>query len=332
MTEHVTIRTVARLAGTSPSTVSAAFNPGSRISKETRDRVIAAADQLNWRPDRRASALRSNTQTVIGMIYEVNRPFQSHLVDSVYAAAAAKNMELVLAGATPRHSELACVRLLLGERCRALMVTGTSLPPNLLEEVARLVPTLTLARSVDAPGVNAVYSDANIGEQLAVEHLVELGHERIAHLAGSGRSMSSEREEGYREAMTKLGLASNIQVIPCGNDFDNGVYCAGTLAHLENRPTAVTCYNDAVGAGLILRLGQLGISVPQDLSVVGYNDLDIASSPLVNLTTVRQDPEILAKDAIAILAKKISSPRDDGEVRVAVASTLIVRGSTGPAR
>lgn len=332
--KKTTIRDVARLAGLSVSTVSAAFRTNSRIAPATRKRAIAAADQLGWRPDRRASSLRRSDTTVIGMMYEVERPFQSSLVDNVYEAAKQQSLDVILAGATRHHSELDCLRLLLGERCSALLLTGSTLVTQHLEEASGLVPIVMLARYTDLPRIDCVYSDPQQGARLAVEHLIGLGHRRIMHVAGVERSMARERADGYRAAMTRSGFENFISIISAGNDAIAGVQVADAIVDRTSRPTAITCYNDTVAMALVRRLRQRGLSVPEDISVIGYNDQPSANDPTVSLTTVRQGGEEMASRAFSILRTRLKSgvPVQPGsELRVSMSPTLVVRRTTGAA-
>lgn len=334
MSGHVTIRTVARTAGVSVSTVSAAFNPGARISATTRATVLEVADRLGWRPDRRASHLRRTVGSVVGMVYEVTRPYQTTLIDAVYAAASEHGLEVLLAGASPRHSEDDCLALLMAERCRAVLFTGSGLSAPAVAEAARTVPVLALARRSVVPRVDCVYCDPSEGERLAVAHLVALGHRRIAHVGGLSRSMAPERAAAFQDAMAQAGLTGEITVLHCGDDLDAGVRAADELVGRDPRPTAVTCYNDAVAQGLVTRLRQHGLQVPRDISVVGYNDLPVAASPTLRLTTVRQDPGVLADRAFEVIAARVrqgQAAAPGQEKVVALSSTLVVRGSTGPA-
>lgn len=331
MTKRVTIRHVAALAGTSVSTVSASFNPTSRISTATRERVIAAANQLGWRPDRRAALLRQSSSSLVGMIYEVNRPFQSSLVDTMYAAAVELDLDIILAGATTNHTELECLRLLLGERCDALVFTGSTLDSNHLEEAARLTPVLTLARSTDVPGVECVYSDAFEGQRLAVRHLFDLGHRSIGHIAGKHRSMSIERQQSYLVAMEEVGLGDRTRLFPFGDDMEAGIAAADMLIEMENRPTALTCYNDTVAAGLVTRLRQRGLRIPEDLSVVGYDNLPIAAASINQLTTIEQDSAAMCRAALGIISNRISTrslAEPGGEERISINPSLVRRSST----
>lgn len=330
MTRRVTIRNVASLAGTSVSTVSASFNPNSRISAPTRERVFAAANRLGWRPDRRAALLRQTSGSLVGMIYEVNRPFQSSLVDTMYAAAAELDLDIILAGATVNHTELACLRLLLGERCDALVFTGSTLDFTYLEEAARMAPVLTLARSTNVPGVECVYSNAYEGQRLAVGYLRDLGHRSIGHIAGKHRSMSDERRDSYLAAMEEFGLAQYAQVYPFGDDMEAGIEAADMLVRMENRPTAVTCYNDTVAAGLVTRMRQRGLRVPEDISVVGYDNLPIAAASINQLTTIEQDSGAMCRAALRLIGKRISSgclAKPGAESRISINPSLVERSS-----
>lgn len=333
-TKRVTIRDVARLSHTSISTVSAAFSETTGVAEDTRARVLEAANQLGWRPDRRASMLRRNKSTLVGVIYEVEQSFQASLVDSIYVAAREHKLEVFLAGATTHHSEIDCLRLLLGERCSALILTGSTLDEPQQAEAALRIPTLSLCRSVDAPRVDSVTADAAEGARLAIDHLVGLGHQRILYVNGAGSPMAETREHHYRLAMTRAGLAKHIQVIQGGATLRAGVQAAQKIMALPQLPTAVSCFNDMSANAVVRALRLRDIRIPEQISVVGYDDAPIATDPLIALTTIRQPADDMAKLALAILAERISLEKsaDPGEeIRHSVDVSLIIRDTTGPA-
>ena len=330
---RVTIRDVAALADTSISTVSAALNGRPGVSQETRERVIDAANRLSWRPDQRASRLRRNRTAVIGVVYEADQPFQASLVDSVYATAKDQGVEVVLAAATDHHSELECLRVLVRERCDGLLLAGSALSPSHIELVARQAPLVSLCRKINERGVDEVYADVKQTMGLAIDHLFALGHTQIWHLGASGRSMGAPREQAYVHQMVAAGL--DPVVIEAGATNLDGVHAADILLDGAELPTAFICYNDAMAAGLVRRLRQRGVKVPDDVSVVGYDDAPIASDPTLDLTTVSQPRQEMAVAAVGILVSRMNEEQAvevGNERRLKVPGQLVIRTTTGRPR
>ncbi len=338
---QVTIRDVARLADTSIATVSIAFSSSKGIAPQTRRRIIEAANQLGWRPDRRASTLRRNRNAVVGVVYEVEQSFQGGLLDSLYISARRHNLEVVLAGATESNSELDCLRLLISERCNAIILTGATLEDSRIEQAARLVPVLSLCRTVDCPGVDVVTTDGVAGSQMAVRHLYDLGHRKIAHLQGLDKSMAAERETGYRSAMNDLGLADQALIFEAGDNLHAGVSTADKILEMRpaDRPTGIVAYNDVSAHATVGRLRQKGVRVPEDISVIGFDNAPISRDPVISLTTISQPITDLAGEAMRILAARINgvtpvqTPQDNSDEAVIcqLPTTLVLRNTTGPA-
>lgn len=332
---RVTIRDVARLAGTSTSTVSVAVSGKGRISEPTRRRVLAAADRLGWRPDRRASALRQFEPRLVGLVYEAEQSFQAHLLDAMYVAMSRAGLEMVLAGATRHHDERRCVEELLSEGCRALVVTGLGLSDQEIGSVSARVPTLSLCRQTEVGGVDTVACDSLEGGRLGVEALVGLGHRDIVHVDGAGAPMTDRRAGGYSAAMAAHGLESHVRILHGGSTLEAGVLAARAVRAMPAPPTGVTCFNDMCAAGLVHELRLLGMRVPEDISVVGYDDAPVAADPTASLTTIRQDTEVLARMAASLLRSRVRAgrPVPIGRERVDVVPvSLVIRNSTAAPR
>lgn len=333
---RVTIRDVARASGTSITTVSVALSGGPGVADATRARVIAVANRLGWRPNRRASALRRTDPRLVGLVYEVDQDFQAMLVDAVYVAGARNDLEVTLSGATAHHRESRCVRELLRDDVQALLLTGSELSDEDFSKLARELPVMSLCRFVDAPGVDAVVSDDQMALAQAVGHLWDLGHRDIVHVDGGNVStLSARRRDAYASAMGARGLSGSVRVIEGGSTVAQGVEAAHVLAAWDPLPTAAICYNDSVAAGVARTLRQRGIRVPEEISVVGFDDGPVAADPTTDLTTVVQDMDAIASTAMELLAGRIlqGGVVAPGEERVEVIPTrLMVRSSTGPVR
>lgn len=330
MSHQVTIRDVARLACTSVSTVSAAFSSTSSIAPATRERVVLAADELGWRPDRRASRLRRSSVNIIGVVYEVGRPFQASLVESLYQVAAEQDVELFLAGATGHHSELRCLDLLTAERCSGVVLIGAGPDPEVVMRAAKAVPIVSLCRTINLPGVDEVYSDVRTGQRKIVDHLFKLGHRDILYVGAPGRPTSVEREAAFRDAMDEFGLDST-KIWQFGDGVEDGIRAADRFVAITGAsPTATIMYNDVAASGFVSRLRQRGFQVPQDVSVVGYDDAPLAADPTLDLTTVQQPRLEMAHEAMRLMQARIGGHLAAGaeEIRLAVSTKLVVRQTT----
>jgi DNA-binding LacI/PurR family transcriptional regulator len=332
----VTIRDVARASGTSITTVSVALSGGAGVAEATRARVVAAANRLGWRPNRRASALRRLDPRLVGLVYEVEQDFQAMLVDAVYTAGAANGLEVTLSGATRHHRERRCVAELLRDNVQALLLTGSELTDGDFAHLARELPVMSLCRFVRAPGVDAVVSDDQMALGQAIGHLRELGHREIAHVDGGDVStLSARRRQAYASVMEEQGLSDRVRVVRGGSTLAAGAAAAHALIGEGRTPTAVVCYNDMVAAGLSRTLRQLGLRVPEDVSVVGFDDGPTAADPTTDLTTIVQDIDGIAAAAMGLLARRIAADAlvaPGQEELVVMPTRLVVRSTTGPVR
>lgn len=333
---RVTIRDVARVSGTSISTVSVALSGRPGVSEETRARVLKVANRLGWRPDRRASNLRRQDVRLVGVVYEAESVFQARLLDALYVAAGESNLQLVLAAATGHHDERKCVNALLQERCQAVILTGSGLSSADIRAIGRRLPTLSLCRYVHEEGIDAVVSNDDMGYAALIDHLVGLGHRDIVHIDGGPRNLLSERRTAaYENAMRVHGLEQWIRVLPGGTTIADGVRTARVVLEFDSLPTAVTCYNDALGAAFVRTLRGGGVAVPKDMSVTGYDDGPDSADPSTALTTVEQAPFPLARVAMELMRRRIDSgvvTQPGAEELVVLPTSLVVRESSGRAR
>lgn len=332
MTAHrPTMEDVAARAGVSRALVSIVFRGAPGASAATRERVLAAARELDYHPDTRASRLgRSRTRTV-GVVFAVRHPFHAELVESLYAAAERAGYEVVLSGVTGRRDEETAVRTLLAERCEALVTMG-ALPSRDLARLAERLPVVSLLRPLRAAGVDVVRTHDSAGLQQAVAHLAELGHRHLAHLDGGGAPGAAQRRRGYRLAARRLDRSGSAIELPGGLTEADGA-AAGTayLSSRGRRPTAVAAFNDRCALGFVDAVRRAGLRVPEDVSVVGFDDIEQASYPHIALTTVRQDADRLGTLAI----ERVCARLDEGDrtpADLVVEPTLVVRSSTAAPR
>lgn len=326
---RTTLADVAARAGVSVPLVSIVMRDAPGASAATRERVRQAADELGYRPDSRARMLRRSRTRLLGVVFGVQHPFHGDLVGGLYPAAEAVDHELALSAVTPGRDERRAVATLLQDRCEALVLLGPSLPTAELVELAARMPVVVVARSVRSRAVDVVRTDDAAGLHLAVDHLVGLGHTRIAHVDGGRAGGAAERRRGYREALARHGLADGL-VLPGGLTEDEGAAAARRLVAAAPRPTAVTVFNDRCASGVLDVARREGVSVPGDLSVVGFDDSSLARLSHVALTTVAQDAGRITALAVSRAVARLEGRADPEEREQVVPPRLVVRSTTAP--
>lgn len=338
--KRITISDVAREAGVSKATVSAVVNGTGTIAPATRVRVQEVVDRLNYRPGVSGRRSRVPSDPIIGMlIREINNPYHVEVAAGARQEAEENGYGLmVTSSAAEYHTERRVVERLLRKDLQGLIITPVLHEDAdlsyLYELQRREIPHVLLA---GIWGVKASLVDVDnvLASRRAVAHLIEEGHTRIAHLAGPPFSIhSQERIDGVRRAFSESRLRfSDDVVVPAGSQLRDG-YLAGLSLFRERpedlRPTAVTCYNDLVALGLCRALDELGLGVPDDVSVIGYGDLPILEYLPMPLTTVRVPKFEMGRTAASLLIRQLRSGDLAAPERVNLEAELVVRSSTRP--
>ncbi|WP_103529068.1 LacI family DNA-binding transcriptional regulator [Streptomyces sp. SM12] len=327
----VTIRDVAKAAGVSTSTVSRVLDERlPRSSSATAERVRRFAAELGYVRDPLASGLRRAGTSTIGVIVpRLTDTVMAMLYEEIAAAGAARGIFSVVAGAEDDpEAEQRAAQSLLRRRVDGLILTTARLdapepePPG----PGRAVPRV-LALRTDGRGPASV-GDDRLGARLATRHLLDLGHRRIGLVGGPGYASSAvRRHEGYRDALAELGVPYEPGLVE-GDSFsmEAGEGAGRRLLSRSDLPTAVFAVNDNTAIGVLAAAHHLGLRVPEDLSVVGYNDIPVASRLPVPLTTVRVPFDQVAQGALRLL---LDRGDDTGPpVTLTATPTLIPRGST----
>ena len=327
----VTMVDVAARAGVSRALVSIVFRGVPGASEQTRARVMRAAEDLGYRPDRRARLLGSSRSRTIGVVFGLHREFHTELVERLYQVVDATGFDLALGATAPTRDERTAVQSLLEFRCEALVLIGPAMQRRHLEALARQVPGVVLARELPTPSFDVVRTDDEHGARLAVEHLVGLGHRAIVHVDGQRAPGAAQRRRGYRDAMAAAGLARHARIVPGGLTDEDGERAADELFARRSRPTAVAAFNDHCAAGLLASVRQRGIDVPGELSVVGYDDSHIAGLSTIGLTTVAQDARALAEAALVLAVRRADDPTAPPE-QIVVPPHLVVRSTSAAPR
>jgi DNA-binding LacI/PurR family transcriptional regulator len=296
-------------------------------SAQTRERVLAAAAEIGYRPDTRARLLASEHSRQIGVVFGMAGRFHADLLDGLYVAAGKAGYELILSALTPSRDERTAVETLLDFRCEAAVLLGPGL--EAVPVLAGRLPVTVVGWHVAEPAVDVVRTSDTEGMRRAVDHLVELGHRDITHVDGGAGPLAVARRRAYRAAMRRHGLDRYVRVVRGGDNQFEGARASRVLLAENPRPTAVIGYNDDVAAGLVEAITHAGVRVPEDLSVVGWDDGALARLPHLDLTSVHQDPVELSRLAVErCLARLRGEPVAGREV--VLHPELVVRTSTAP--
>jgi LacI family transcriptional regulator len=328
-----TIYDVARLAGVSTATVSRSLNGTGQIAPGTRAAIDAAVEQLGYRPNTIARSLvTKSTQTIALLLPDITNPFYAALVSGIQQRAleAGYTMLLCTTEGDPEREEQ-YLSVLRAKQVDGALVDGLVLPPD---RVARFVadgfPIVCLDRDVDSASVPLVQVDNRLGAKLATEHLLSLGHTRVAHVAGAPElGISEQRVAGYREALAEAGIEPDPALVAVGSFTVEGGYEAAKSLLADGSPTAVFAANDLSAIGVLNAIAESGRRVPADVSVVGFDDLHLSAYTTPPLTTIHQPALEIAERAMQLLLD-LSNGRKVRRLRHVLEPALVVRGSTAP--
>jgi LacI family transcriptional regulator len=337
-----TISDVASSAGVSKATVSAVLNDSAAVKDATRERVLAAMELLNYRPTQttgRASTRRDRCMGVV--IKEYDNPYYAAVIAGVRSVADAHGYTLLVASSEGEYeAERRAVSLMRGRDVDGLIVTPVldehADLSHYFELRRRNVPFVLLEQVRGVPA-SLVDIDNAEGSRRAVEHLFALGHTRVVHFAGPPYSAhTEERIDGVHRAFSGSHLAFRDDVIVnAGAHLEDG-YRAGLACFRDrppaDRPTGVTCYNDLVAVGLLGALRELGLRVPQDVSVVGFDDIPLCRYLPEPLTSVCMPKFQMGETAAQLLVRHIESRQAVAPQKVFLDSELVLRASTAPPR
>jgi LacI family transcriptional regulator len=329
-----TVVDVARRAGVSTATVSRILSGASRGRPLTRERVIAAARELGYRPSGVARSLKLRSTRTIGLIItDIANPFYPELVRAIEDAALERHQALLLCnGAEDAAREAAYLEVLAERRVEGIIVASSGLTERHGRWLARApLPVVLVNCTLPDVGIPGIQTDNVAGARLATEHLLDLGHRSIAHVAGPPtNAASAERRAGFAEALAARGLDPDGAVVVTGDGHVGGGERA-LLEILARAPetTGIVAYNDLTAIGVLRALRRAGRSVPQDVSVVGFDDIAVAAEIEPPLTTVTQDVATMGRWAVEQLTAALAGNRPAGGP-ILLAATLQVRESTGP--
>lgn len=322
-----TMRDVAREAGVSKALVSIVFRGSSGASEESRRRVFAAADRLGYRPNRTASMLALRRTRQLGVVADLHNWIHAEIVDAILAAAEQDHYQVVLTPWTARHAEELAIESALEFRCEALVLVGSELEGEAVRALVGGTPVISVGRTLGIAEADVVRCNDRAGIELVVDHLVALGHRRIAHIDGGNGVTSAERRAGFEEAMRRHGLLDHATIVGGSRTEEGGRAGAEELLRAGSRPTAVVAFNDSCAVGAIEHFDAAGVHVPGDISFAGYDDSAVAKLRTINLTSVRQDVDVLGRWAVSAAIERLDHGRAEAREAVLLPE-LVVRGSS----
>lgn len=325
MNKQITSIDVAELAGVSQSTVSRVFSSNSpRVAEATRQKVLEAANALGYRPNAIARMMSSRHTRLIGIVMaSITSPFYPYVLDKFLQRLQATDHQVLLFTAAENQAVDELLPLVLQHRVDALVITSALLSSSMADECARAgTPVLLFNRYVPGANVSAVCADNIAGGRMAADVLLDSGHERLAYVAGTqDTSTNIDRERGFRERLQERAVTTWRRA-QGAYTYETGVAAAQELLR-EEPPDAIFCANDIMALGVLDALRAAGLRVPQDVSVIGFDDIPMAAWQSYQLTTISQEVEAMIARSIEILLERIVNPEQPptqefiaGELRI----------------
>jgi LacI family transcriptional regulator len=328
------IRTIAQMANVSIATVSRTINRKPTVNPVIAKRVWKVIEQLEYFPDAQARGLVSGKSRLLGLIVsEITNPFFPELIQG-FEDVAVENGYEVLIGSTsynPARMSL-CIRRMIERNVDGVAIMTFGIDEPLLEQLAeRNIPLVFVDSSPDHPRVSALKVDYHKGIRSGVQHLAALGHRKIAFISGPMRLYSAQsRLNAFNESLRECGISAKPAWITEGDHtVEGGMKAMQKLLDGIDLPTAVMCSNDMTAIGVLHKIYRQGLRVPDDFSVVGFDDIQFAQFTLPPLTTVQMSCYELAREAVQALKEQIGNLEDElGRREHQIETRLIVREST----
>jgi LacI family repressor for deo operon, udp, cdd, tsx, nupC, and nupG len=334
---HVSIKDIAKAAGVSHSTVSRALSDSPLVKVETRVRIQCLAQEMGYSPDAIARSLvTQRTHTVGVVVTTITDPFVAEVVQGIEDTAQADDYSVILtSSASEPERELAAVQMLRAKRVDSVIVTSSRVGALYLEHLESIgVPVVLVNNHNEQSGryTFSVSVDNEHGGHLATAHLIKRGHRRVAYVSGpADHSDDAERLAGYRRALDEAGIPFDpALVIPGNGRLDGGERALAALTDLANPPDAVFCYNDMTAVGLMSAARRAGLLVPEELAVVGFDDIPLAAHCCPPLATVAQPQREMGRQAMDMaLALMTAGDSIISLSDVVIKGKLVVRESSG---
>ena len=327
-----TIHDVAKRAGVSKSLVSLVMQESPYVSDERRAAVLQAVEELGYRPNAMARGLVQQRSNVLGvMLSNLHNPFFADVVTGIEAEALERGYRAFFnTGIRVPEREAIALETLLQLQADGLILAGTLLDMRTINQAGKAVPIVLISRATRSKHVDSVAGDERLGARIAVDYLVSLGHSRIAHIDGGRGAGAKRRRRGFEAAME----AHDLEPIVTAGSYteDGGSDGVQNLLGNDQHPTAIFAPNDLAALGCLQALADAGRSVPDDVSLVGYDNAWLAGLQHISLTTIDQPRHELGTTAVELLMERLEGGRKDSR-HIVLEPSLVVRATTAsPAR
>lgn len=303
---------VARLAGVSQAAVSRVFTPGASVSEDTRAKVMDAVKQLGYRPNVIARSLVSNSTNIIGLVVKrFTNPFYAQMIQDFTRALQEQGYWVMVLNIAENEELEQALPMALQYRVEGLIITSATLSSHLAQECARSgTPVVMFNRYATENNAHVVCCDNALGGRLVADAFLDAGCSRIAFIAGEESSSTNrDRENGFVTRLHERGAALSLRESAGDYSYELGYEAATRLLQNKQRPDAVFCANDLIAMALLdLARCKLNVCVPEELSIIGFDDIPSAGWPGYNLTTVRQPFGTLVDTTIQVLMDAINNP------------------------
>jgi len=329
---QLNIGEIARRANVSTATVSRTLNQSGAVRPETARKVWRVAAELNYYPNSHARALVSGRSRLLGLIVsDITNPFFPELVHSFEALATQQGYDLILTSTDYQTARMiGCVRRMIERKVDGVAIMTSEMDLGLIKELARRgVPLVFMDVGRVGPRMSHVLIDYAHGIRQAVDHVVGLGHKRVAFITGPLDLHSARtRRQAFLDGMRAHGLRPDPKLVREGtHTAEGGQNTMSAILHMPKRPTAVVCSNDWTAIGALHAIDAAGLRVPEDVSVVGFDDIPLASYTRPPLTSVRMSAGDVGSTAFDALFRLIGGERLEGDI-YQVPTRLVVRAST----
>ncbi len=309
--KYITLKMVAERAGVSVNTASRAINNKPDINEETKKRILKVAQELGYVRNATAVALRTKKTGTIGVVIADNRnPFYAEVLSGMEEAAREKNYHIILANTQRDYQkEEEAINLLLAKRVDGLLITPVQdRDDDIKNLIDANIPFVIVGRDFENIEVEAVYSDEVKGGFLATEYLIKKGHKRIALVDGFlYKSPARGRLEGYKKALKKYGILLDDDLLSVGDiDVKDGYERTKQLFEKELDFTAIFAYNDMMAFGAMQAVKEKGLRIPEDIGLVGYDDIPFSSLISPSLSTIRLKKQELGAESLKLLLSRIN--------------------------
>lgn len=331
---RATIQDVAREAGVSTSAVSKVLRGAYGVSPRMRDRVTAAIDLLGYRPHTGARAMRGRSYTIGVVLVDHSSPFQPEVLEGIAHQLEPTPFQEVsiAAGITPER-QMRCIEALIDRQVDGLILVAPWMETSWLEDLAARIPTVVVARHGAAANYDTVVDDDYEGARLMVDHLVALGHTRIVHTGQDSGGLvrpfvlsHTARQDGYEQAMIGHGLKPDVLVT--GYTEEGGYKAAMEALARTERPTAIFAGADIAALGVLRATEELGLRVPEDVTVTGYDNIFVAGLGRIALTTVDQSGPMTGSVSARLLLERLEGR--SRPTHYVVAPRLLPRSTGAP--